>query len=377
MGRTKVVHICDKFGVGGSSVHGCSRLFAWWMPRFDTDRFDVKLYGVKRPDGSSRAMEEMGVSLDYLGHKRLSPMVLRSFLTLIRRERPHVMHLHGWIAANFGRLAGWMTGTPTIMHEHGVDPAFPGSQRTADFALSAFTHTAVAVSRSVRDFLISRRFVGERKIRLIYNGAPLNEFSAADPADVEGLRREFGILNGAPVIGSIGRLCEQKGVTYLLKAARIVLDRHPDARFLIVGDGPDKDDLLREADKLRLGANVVFTGYRTDIPAVQSLLDIQVFPSLWEGTPLTVFEAMGMGKAIVSTTVDGLGEVLTSGQNALTAPPADPAALADAVVRLIEYPSLAHALASRAKATGKRFDVTQTVRNLESLYEQIRAGASR
>ena len=290
MDRMKVVHICDKFGVGGSSVHGCSRLFAWWMPRFDARRFDVKLYGVRRPDESSKTLEAAGVSVCYMGHRTLSPAILSSFLRLIRRERPDVLHLHGWIAANFGRIAGRIAHVPTIMHEHGVDPSFPARQRTADYLLSPLTDIAVAVSKSVKEFLISRRFVSARKIRLIYNGAPLDEFSEADPESVAKLRSEFGISNGSPIIGAIGRLSEQKGVTYLIMAARRVLDRHPDARFLVVGDGPKKEELMREAEHLGLKSPMIFTGYRTDIPAIQSLLDVQVFASLWEGTPLTVFE---------------------------------------------------------------------------------------
>ena len=380
MDSIKVVHICDKFGVGGSTVHGCSRLFSWWMPRFDAQRFDVKLYGVKCPDAPSRAMEAMGVPLAYLGHSRLSPAILAGFLKLIRREKPDVLHLHGWIAANFGRIAGRMTGVPTIMHEHGVDardPRFkyPRSQRMMDFLLSPLTHTALAITGAVRDFLVERRFVNPAKVRIIFNGVPLDDFVPATPEEVARERERLGIPTGSPVIGTVARLDVQKGVTYLVQCAKRVLAQFPDARFIIVGDGPEHGNLIREANDLGVERNVIFTGYRNDVPLLQSVMDIQVLASLWEAASLTVFEAMAMGKTIISTKVDGLGEILEDGNPALTVPPADPDALGDAIIHLLENPDVARELASRAKAASRKYDVNRTVRDLESLYEELCAGS--
>ena len=369
MAKLNVIHICDKFGVRGSNIHGVSRLFAWWFPRFDTDRFNVRLYALKHPDSSSRALEAEGVSMTYLGKSALNPAVLTTFLSVIKREKADVLHLHGWIAANFGRVAGRLAGIPTIMHEHGVDPSFPTSQRIADKLVSPFNHIAVAVSKSVRDFIIANRSVRPWKIRTIYNGAPLDEFSPADPLVVAKVREEFGIPPDCLVIGTIGRLDTQKGITYFLRAARRIMS--PDIRFLVVGDGPKRQELEDEAKDLGLGSNVIFAGHRSDIPAVQTLLDIQVFPSLWEGAPLTVFEALAMGKAIVSTNVDGLGEVLVDGESALIVEPSNPDQLADGVQRVLSDSDLADQLRAGAVTQSKKFDISQTVRNLESLYEEL------
>lgn len=369
MRKLNVIHICDKFGMRGSTIHGVSRLFAWWFPRFDREKFNVKLYGLKHPDASSRALEAEGVEMSYLGKSALDPTVLTTFLSLIKREKADVIHLHGWIAANFGRVAGRLAGIPTIMHEHGVDPSFPVSQRIADKLVSPFNHITVAVSKSVRDFIVANRSVPPWKIRTIYNGAPLEEFSPADPRLVDQAREEFGIPEACRVVGTIGRLDTQKGITYFLKAARRIMS--PDIRFLIVGDGPMRQQLEGEAKDLGLGSNVIFAGHRSDVPIIQSLLDIQVFPSLWEGTPLTVFEALAMGKAIVSTNVDGLGEVLVNGESALVVEPSDPDQLAVGIQRLLYDSDLADQLRVGAIAQSKKFDISQTVRNLESLYEEL------
>ncbi|MHB0913138.1 MAG: glycosyltransferase family 4 protein [Armatimonadota bacterium] len=358
----KVIHICDKFGMRGSTMHGVSRLFAWWFPRFDGSRYDVQLYALKSPDHASRALEAE-VPMTYMHERAMSPTILRSFVRAARQA--DVLHLHGWIAANFGRIAGRITGVPTIMHEHGVDPQFPGSQKVADRLLSPFTHTAVAVSKSVQEFLTSERFVSPHKIRLVYNGAPVEEFTAADPADVARARAELGIQDGSPVVGTVGRLDTQKGITYLLKAATAL----PEVTFLIVGDGPRRAELESEAREL--GIRAIFAGHRSDVPVMQGLMDIQAFPSLWEGTPLTVFEAMAMGKAIVSTDVDGLGEVLTHGRNALVVPPSNPVALAQELSAMLVDRGLTERLAAGARQSSMDYDISQTVRNLESLYEEL------
>lgn len=369
-----VVHICDKFGVRGSTVHGAARLFAWWLPRFDHERFNVKLYAVKRPDPSSRALEAEGLQMSYLGKSAFDPSTLTSFLSVIRREQADILHVHGWIASNFGRIAGRLTGVPTIMHEHGVDPSFPMSQRLADRIMSPFTHTAVAVSESARNFLISHRSVSPRKIRVIYNGAPLGEFSRAAPVLVAQARKEFGIAPSSRIVGVIGRLDTQKGITYFIKAAQHVLDAaSEDVRFLIIGDGPKRQELEQEASELGLAGSVLFTGHRSDVPVIQSLLDVQVFPSLWEGVPLTIFEAMAMRRAIVSTNVDGLGEVLNDGEDSLIVDPANPEKLAAGILKLLFDRELADKLRAGAAKQSEKFDISQTVRNLESLYEELYA----
>ena len=289
------------------------------------------------------------------------------------------MHLHGWIAANFGRMAGRLTGVPTVMHEHGVEPNFPKTQRAADLLLAGLTHTAVAVSEGVRDFLISKRFVKPAKIRLIYNGAPIEEFVPADPDAVAAEGQRLGIPSEDMVVGTVGRLDTEKGLTYLLQSARDVLARFPKVRFLIVGDGPGREELEAEASDLGVRENVVFTGYRSDVPLLASMMDIQVFASLREGAPLTAFEAMAMGKAVVSTDAGGLREIFEDGRTALMVPASDARALADAIGKLLADTALARELAANAKAMSKEYDISNTVKKLESLYEELfdRNGAPR
>jgi glycosyltransferase involved in cell wall biosynthesis len=160
-------------------------------------------------------------------------------------------------------------------------------------------------------------------------------------------------------------------MTYFLRAAARVARVRPDVRFVVAGDGHLLASLQGEARILGISERVVFTGFCEDVPLLQSLLDIQVFASLFEGTPLTVFEAMAMRRPIVSTTADGLGEVLRDRENALLVAPGDAEALAAGVLELLETPALAGDLARQAGTDSSRYDVQRTVEVLQGIYQEL------
>jgi glycosyltransferase involved in cell wall biosynthesis len=174
-------------------------------------------------------------------------------------------------------------------------------------------------------------------------------------------------------VGTVTRLMPSKGNQYLVDAAPAVLAAHPEVRFFLVGEGELEAPLKAQAAALGLGERFAFTGYARDVAAVYSALDVVVFPSLWEGTPLTTFEVLAMGKPIVATDADGLLDVLKDGRDALVVPKADAAALSAAIVRLLEDPALAERLAAGARATGARYDIGVFVRKMERLYELLHA----
>jgi glycosyltransferase involved in cell wall biosynthesis len=175
------------------------------------------------------------------------------------------------------------------------------------------------------------------------------------------------------VVGAIGRLNAQKGHAFLVDAAARL--RHVEAlRFLIVGDGDLMENLRARAAAAGVADRVVFAGHRTDVPDVLGALDVFCLSSLYEGTPLALFEAMAAGKAIVSTSVDGCREVLADGDTALLVPAADADALAGAIERLARAPELRGRLARRAREESRRYDVRACVDAMQDLYDDVLAG---
>jgi len=378
--RVAVLHVCDKFGVAGSSIHGVSRLFSWWLPRYDPARFDVSLCGLKRPEPASRLLEAQGVPVTHLGRGRFDPRILTDLVSLARKRRARILHVHGYAAADFGRLAARLTGAALVLHEHFADPRMPAYQGWADRLLAGLTDRAIAVSESTRRFLVRRRHVSEEKVRLIWNGAPLDEFAPVAPEAARRVRDELRIPAGAPVVGAVSRLSEQKGHRYLLDAAPRVLARLPEARFLIAGDGDLMQPLREQARSLGIQDRVVFSGHRTDVAEVLGAIDVLCISSTYEGTPLALFEAMASAKAIVSTAVDGCREVLQDGATGILVPPRDPEALAGALLRVLQDPALRAGLSRGALLDSARYDIRECVARMQDLYDEVlaeRAGASR
>lgn len=353
-------------------MHGVKRLFAWMIPRFDRDRYNVSLVSLRKKDLSEETLESMGIDITYLARSKFDPMTLPALLRIIREKRIDILHMHGYGATTFGRIAAGMRGIPTILHEHANLTDTPWFQKIADAVLERETDIALAVSESTAEFVIKARQLPPDKVKVVYLGVPMEEFNRRRSAEeVASARAELGVGPGELLIGSVTRLHDSKGNDYLVEAARLVLDRRPQARFLVFGEGPLRDELEARARRLDLGDRFQFAGFARDVARVVSAFDISVFPSLWEGTPLTVFEALAMGRAIVATDADGLVDVLTHERDAVVVPKRDAAALAAAMVRLIDEPETRVRLGEAARMSARQYDIAAFVAKMQQLYELL------
>jgi glycosyltransferase involved in cell wall biosynthesis len=364
-----VLQVCDHLGWEGSRMHGVKRLFSWMIPRFDPDRFRVSLVSLRKKDLSEETLEAQGVDITYLHRSKFDPLTLRDLLRVIDRQQIDVLHLHGYGATTFGRMAAALRGLPAILHEHANLTDTPWFQKVADYLLEPCTDIAIAVSNSTADFVIHARLVPASKVKVVYLGVPLEEFSRSRSADeIAGARHELGVRPGDFAIGTVTRLHDSKGNSYLVDAAARVVRERPQARFFLVGEGPLRPALESQAAGLGLGDRFVFAGFRRDIAAALSAFDLSVFPSLWEGTPITGFEALAMGKPIVATDADGLLDILTPGHDAWIVPKRDAGALADKIMWAIDHPDERAHLGAAARAAGRQYDIAAFVRKMERLY---------
>jgi len=353
-------------------MHGVKRLFAWMIPRFDAERYQVSLVSLRRRDLSEETLDALGIDITYLGKSRFDPTTLPALLGLVRQRQIDILHLHGYGATTFGRLVAAMTGVPAILHEHANLTSTPWFQQVADRLLEPYTDVALAVSESTATFVRDARRMRPDRVKVVYLGAPIDEFSAARPsADVAAMRERFGAADDDVLIGTVTRLHESKGNIYLVEAARQVLDQRPRARFVLIGEGPLRAELEARAAALGLGGRFRFAGFVRDVPAALAAFDVAAFPSLWEGTPLTVFEALAAGRPIVATDADGLAEVLQDGRNAAIVPRRDATALATALVRLVDDPSERAHLSEAGRRSARQFDIGTFVHKMERLYDVL------
>ena len=359
-------------------MHGVKRLFAWMIPRFDQQRFNVTLISLRRKDLSADTLEEFGIDVTYLARHKFDPGTYAALLKVLQARNADVLHMHGYGATTFGRLCARKMGIPSILHEHANHGDTPWFQKVADRMLAPHTDLAIAVSESTAQFTIRARLMPAERTKVVYLGAPLDEFARPRSADeIASARAALGIAPGATSIGTITRLMPSKGNQYLIAAAPKVLQQHPSARLFIVGEGELQPELEAQARALGLGDALVFTGFTRDVAAALSALDLVVFPSLSEGTPLTLFEALAMGKPIVATDADGLLDVLTDRSDALIVPKADAQLLSDAICFALDRPQTAAGLGEQARKTGARYDIGAFVRKMERLYELLHENSRR
>lgn len=350
-------------------------MFSWIFPRFNREKYDVRLIGLRPPDAASEDLEKRGVKIHCLGKGKFDFSTVRVLARMIREESPDVLHLHGYGACTFGRLAAWGKPVKCLVHEHFVDPAMPTVQKPFDYLLAKRCDFGIAASKSVKAFMVNQRYLAEDRIRVVYYGTSLADFKPVAPELAAVERRRWGVPEGNKVIGFVGRIDTQKGLTYLLDAAASLLGPQPNLSFVIVGDGPLMGELKAQSEAKGIARNVVFAGHSSNVPLAMSAFDIQVFPSLWEGSPLALFEAMAMARPIVSTDVDGLGEVLRDQKTALLVPARNPVDLGRAIGQLLDRPELAAELARGALADSAKYDVQRTVDAMEQIYSEL--GAAR
>jgi glycosyltransferase involved in cell wall biosynthesis len=367
--RLNVLQVCDHLGWEGSRMHGVKRLFAWMIPRFDRDRFNVSLVSLRKRDLSEETLDALGIDITYLHKGKFDPATMTALLKVIDQKKIDILHLHGYGATTFGRAAAAIRKLPVVLHEHANLTSTPWYQKVADKVLAPYTDLAIAVSGSTAEFVRNARLVPPERVKVVYLGVPLEEFSRSRSAEeIADARREMGSAPSDFAIGTITRLHDSKGNEFLVAAAKQVIDARPNAKFYLVGEGPLRPALEAQAQSLGLADRFVFYGFAKDVPAVLSAFDLSVFPSLWEGTPLTAFEALAMGKPIVATDADGLLDILHDDIDAAIVPKRDATALAQKIIWMMDHPEERERLSAGARATGQRYDIAAFVRKMERLY---------
>jgi glycosyltransferase involved in cell wall biosynthesis len=256
-----------------------------------------------------------------------------------------VLHTHTSKGGAVGRLAAWSLGLPVVHTVHGFSfhefsSAWTKSLfSTVEWALAPLTTRMVLINSDEQRLVRHHDWLPRERTRLIVNGIPIPPLPPA-PTSHE----------GCPHLVTVGRLSVQKGYRYLLGAMPAVLERFPHARLSIVGDGEERARLEALTAELGLAQAVTFTGFQTDPLAWLGKAHVAVSSSLWEGLPIAVLEMMAARRPIVATACRGTRDVLTHGEHALLVPPADPDALAQAIIGMLSHEPRAHAIAEAARA---------------------------
>jgi glycosyltransferase involved in cell wall biosynthesis len=300
---------------------------------------------------------------------------LRALVSLraaVRLFQPHVVHTHSSKAGILGRLAARLEGVPAVhtVHGFGFTPLQAAPTRwlfrVAETTMARFTDHFVTVSEIDRRRGIEIGLFPPDKVTVIRAGIDLDRFRAASGGDA--VRQRLGVPVGPPMVTQVGNFKPQKAPLDFVRVAATVREQHPDAWFVMVGDGPLRAPAEKLARELGVADRLIFTGWWDDVPGLLAATAVSVLTSRHEGLPCSVVESLAAGVPVVATAVDGTVEVVRSGDNGLLAPAGDITRLAQSIDRLLADPDLRGRMAAAAREGLEGFDRDLMVRQQEDLY---------
>ena len=224
------------------------------------------------------------------------------------------------------------------------------------------------VSHALHEHLSKNRRIAGNRIALIYNGVELDTLNDSREKTVT-IRKELNISPDSPLIAAVGRMVWQKGFEYFIRTIPELVHNIPEARFLLVGDGPLRTNLESLARNLKIDNTVIFTGFRSDIQELLAAIDILTVPSILEGFPMIILEAMAMATPIVATQIQGITEQISNGQEGILVPPENSEALTAGLIRMITDKTLATKLSHAARRrVEKYFSVEKMASDTQDVY---------
>ncbi len=370
----KILHVYT----GGGEIYGAERVIYNLAAEQIKSSMSPEVAYFKRPGRNS--------FLEFLNDSRIPVHVVESrsridagaFMTLrsiCLSSSPQILHSHGYKGDIFlAILKRILRGPAIISTKHGSTDAMTSTrlyERLGDLSLRYFDRV-VAVSGYTKNKLIELR-VPEAKIEVIHNGIDISSFAGAWNGS---LRESLGLEQGSRMVGYIGRLGPEKGIAYLLEAAGTVCRSKKDVYFVLIGEGILKEETGDFVARKALEGRIFMPGFRSDATEMLRELDMLILPSLTEGTPMVILEAMAAGVPVIASDVGGIGEIIEDSRTGLLIKPGDPGAIVEAINALLENGGLAENISRSAKKeVESRFSASRMSELYERTYRNVLKGA--
>lgn len=370
--KAKILYVIDNLEFGGGE-----RVFLQLAGALK-DRYEI-LFACQPGGPLEEQLKRLGVPLRPLDFRRqVSLARIVHLITIIRKEKVHLVHSMGARADFYARIAARLAGVPVVVSTiamfvegYDVHPLKRAFYRMGTLLSERLVDGFIAVSEAVRRVLLEQHRIPEEKVVTIYNSGVALDTFRPDGHEGSRLRRELGLDPEAPIVGTVGRLVYQKAQDVFLRAASLVVKAIPETQFLLVGEGPLRPSLEQLSRELGL-ASCRFAGFREDIPNTLSIMDVFALSSVLEGLPQVLLEALAAARPVVATRIDGITEVIQHGTTGLLVPPRDPTALADAIILLLKDQGLARRLGETGrKLVEERFALSRMVEEVDRFYTTL------
>jgi len=367
----RVVHVINQAKEGGGLEHALALI----SELRDDFEFFVATSG---PEHMLDRIEHSGarvIPIEFMGF-RLKPFPAIRLALMVKRLKADVVHLHGTRAAFFGIPARMFLNVRSIYtvhilsyHKQRAEQGMAGFPYVWAEKMCCRVHDRViAISQFYRNEILKRSICSKDKLVMIPNGVSYHKLRPVDRGEA---RKKLGLDPQRLWAGVAARLVPQKGIEFLIEAAQILKERGLDIGVAIAGDGELKKKLEAMVDARNLRDTVVFCGYQFDIAPFLSALDVFVLPSLWEGLPIALLEAMAMGLVCVATDIDGVKEVIEHGRTGLLVPARNSTAIADAVQSVLGEQEKFRPIGERAKEEVKKYSWADSARRIADIYREL------
>ncbi len=363
--RAAILQLIETGGAGGAEtvLLGLSRHLSLRGYRV--------LAGVGRRAWLAQNLQAAGIAVNVIRRgRRLDWRLVPQIVAIIRRERVNLVHAHLFTMNLNACVAARLARVPFIATYHGLGDLQGERRRLATRVIGRLASRVVAVSDFLRGELVNACGVAASRVATIHNGIGLDLFRSSNGSQRRAMREELGVAD-AWVIGAVGGLRPVKGHRFLLEAMAGLAESAPNARLLVVGDGPLREGLEARAAALGIAERVRFLGFRNDVPRILGALDCFVLPSLSEGLSIVTIEAMAAGLPVVVTASGGPRDLVEHGSTGLVVPPGDPFALSAAMASVRRDGALARRLSAAARCKAEAFDVRTMLEKYEMLYREI------
>lgn len=378
MNKISIMHLIPKIR-DRDGIYGAEKVLLTVSNKVDKSRFRTIVVSLSDVNPKLPVLlceaQKKGISTDIIYMKgRFDLRAIFKVRRLLDKYSIDILHCHTYKADIIGLLASRFKKVHIVTTLHGWTASNTKIKiyELLEVFATSFFDKIIVVAECIKGKLFKRRGV-DKKVTVIPNGVDANK--PLKEVNIEKIKEELNIKPQSQIIGSIGRLSREKGYRYLLDAIVQIKDRFPNIVFVLIGDGPDEENLKDYTKKLEISNRVIFLGYQNYIDKFLAMMEIFILPSLRESFGLVILEAMVAGKPVVATSVGGIPFLVENMKTGVLVPPKDPLALANAIVKLLEDKEEAKkmGLAGR-KRVEEKFSADAMVKIYEGIYINLMKG---
>lgn len=359
--KINVVHLVEDLKVGGLEM-----VVSTIACNFNSDIFDVRVWCLAREGKIFDELKKRGCNIENLGMKsHRNPFFYLKFYKKLKESKIDIIHMHGYSAATVGRIAAVMAKVKVkVTHVHTTWAHYAKKRIFIEKILSVFTDAIICCSNAVIKSLGDDVKISRKKLKLIYNGIDIERFESNESKN--GNKDFFSI-------GCVASLSPHKGHKYLIEAAKDVIGKKTQVKFIIVGDGKLRKDLEDYTKELGIDNYFEFKGIIGDVAEVIKKLDLFILPSCKrEGLGIALIEAMAAGVPVIGTNIGGIPEVIKDRENGFLVEPGSSKALADVINYALENQDKVRAVGKNGYQSVKgKFSQKTMIDNIENLYQEL------